>query len=185
MVDQTPIASLTETNPDIENITAALDLALEDINEEGWWYNTDYNVEYPTDNDGFITLPSYVRKVAFADGLVQRGTRVYDSINNTFIFTEPKRVVSQVTLLSWDDTHPNATKAAAYKAASDFAESETLSVDRVQSAQRGFARAYIDLKKEHLTSTQANMFDSMAVQRARRGVVSLGRQNRFFGDPDH
>ena len=183
MVDQTPISSLTTTNPDIENIVSALDLALEDVNEEGWWYNTDYGVTLPRDSNGFIHVGENFRGMQFSDGLVQRGSRVYDSINNTYMFAEDKTAITRVTLLSWDDTHPHGTKAAAYKAASDFAEAETLSVAQVQTAQRGYARAMIDLRKEHVIVAQPNMFDRSTVQFARSR--SGNGRSRFFGTPDH
>ncbi len=184
LVDQTPITTLTDTTPDIENIITLLDEALDDVNDEGWWFNTDYNVTHHIDHNGFINIATNLRRIKFADGLVQRGSRVYDSINNTYIFVESKQVISQVTLLTWDDTHPNAQRAAAYKAASDFAEAETLSVDQVKSAQRGYARAIIDLRKENIAAAQPNMLDSVAVQRVRASRRGLTR-SRFFGDPDH
>jgi hypothetical protein len=100
------VTDLASTGVDAEE---ALDLITEtsrSIQLKGWYWNKEQYTLSP-DGSGFIQLPGNTASVRtmeenLVDLYVQRGTRLYNLKDHTFVFTVPVKV--ELTLmLDWDD----------------------------------------------------------------------------------
>ena len=84
-----------------------LDKASAAIQSRGWHFNTDRNLTLSPDSEGFLQLPTNTLRVdsdtnsADVD-VTQRGFRLYDRENHTFVFTKSVEV-ELVSLLEFED----------------------------------------------------------------------------------
>jgi hypothetical protein len=86
----TAIAVLNEVNREVQN--------------EGWYFNTENNVTLSPDVDGNIVLDKDVVEADAVDNtldIAQRGLNLYDRKNNTLVFTKDVKV-TLTRLLDWD-----------------------------------------------------------------------------------
>lgn len=99
--------------------TSDVDLALARLNEvdlevqsRGWFWNSEENYPITLDGSGLANLPDETLDVRRAYGsingtlsseIVQRGTKLYDKTNHTYVFAHPGKVyVDLVVRLGWD-----------------------------------------------------------------------------------
>lgn len=79
------------------------------VQSEGWAFNREDNVELAPNTNGYIIVPLGTLRVDADDvDVVQRGPRLYNRAEHTFVFTEPVRV-SITYGFSFDDL-PQAAK---------------------------------------------------------------------------
>jgi hypothetical protein len=89
---------------------------------KGWYWNTEDNYPLVRDDSGEIPLPLNtvrVTRVAHSGGdiLVERGRKVYNRTDHTFLFPEGEEVkVDLVLYLAWDELPEFAKQAIIYVA---------------------------------------------------------------------
>lgn len=86
--------------------------------------NTDENYRFSPDSDGYIVIPQTVLQVDASDpnrNVAQRGTKLYDKDNNTFIFSEAIEL-DMVTFLSFEDLPQTVKDYLTIKAARRYAK---------------------------------------------------------------
>lgn len=119
---ESPVSSLINSGlADVAEASKLLDEMSRSVQSPGWVFNTEY--EYPLVRDVSNNLPLPVNTLGiYADGsytegdIVQRGLRVYDRKNHTYIFT--KNITSTIVfLLGWDDLPQTARQYIMVKAA--------------------------------------------------------------------
>lgn len=93
VIGEAPVNSLQGALP--SDVAVALNLLQEtnkEVQLEGWHCNSEPNYPLEPSADGCIHLSPSVFRITLEDpdsrDVVQRGTRLYDRINHTFIFTE-------------------------------------------------------------------------------------------------
>jgi hypothetical protein len=115
-IGQSPITTLNYENPEIAFIYNILTEVNKDVQNEGWIFNTEYNVEKePEATTKHITIPSNVLRYDLHEdniyrnkNLVRRNGRLWDTINQTYEFDN--NVYLDITWL-WPYTDlPNAFK---------------------------------------------------------------------------
>ena len=87
-IGQSPVTTLNYENPEIGFIYNILTEVNKDVQNEGWIFNTEYNVEkQPDDTTKYITIPANVLRYDvhgdFHDGsknIVRRHGRLYDTL---------------------------------------------------------------------------------------------------------
>ena len=92
-IGEAPINTLTGTLP-VDAVTAQRTLAEinKDVQNEGWSFNQEFNVVLTRDNNGHINIGIDMLKVDAnvfdhpTIDTVQRGLKLYDRKNNTFVF---------------------------------------------------------------------------------------------------
>jgi len=111
-IGEQSIASLTGTlPPDATTILTILRDSSRDLQEEGWHFNTDYDVTIAIDGSGFIQLPTDALRVD-NEGQIDtawRDGRLYDRDDLTYVFTEALDC-TVVRHLAFDDIPPAARR---------------------------------------------------------------------------
>ena len=83
-IGQSPLSTLTYTNPEVAFIYNLLRDANVDVQNEGWHFNTEYHVTLTTNNDGKIPVTDTVLQIDVSDGWT---SREYDPvIRNGFLY---------------------------------------------------------------------------------------------------
>lgn len=90
-VGQAPVANIDAVNPGVQLAQGMLDEVTYALQSEGWSFNTEQDYKVSPNTDGHIIIPSNVLSfdlVPWADiDVDQRGGKLYDKTNHTFIFT--------------------------------------------------------------------------------------------------
>jgi hypothetical protein len=107
-IGESPVSSLEVSGlVDVAKAKSALDEISREVQAKGWHFNTETDYPLPVSLDGTITLPSNFLSVDTVGAqrhldVVQRGSRLYDKKNHTYIFTES--IKADVTLLlEWEE----------------------------------------------------------------------------------
>jgi hypothetical protein len=107
---ETPVSSLNVTGiASVSTAVRILDDTIRSVQSRGWAFNTEHEYPLAADVDGFIPLPSNTLNVdpdgtsGSIDG-VQRGSRLYDRGEHTFVFTVSPVYVKIILGIDYDDT---------------------------------------------------------------------------------
>jgi len=112
-IGQSPITTLDFNNPETTFVHNLLIEANKDVQNEGWHFNTEYNVEFSPDAvTKYISFPANIlRYDVHGDSvnrnvdLVRRNGRLYDLVDHTDQFEETINL-DIVTLYSFEDVPP-------------------------------------------------------------------------------
>ena len=115
-IGQSPVTTLNYENPEIGFIYNILTEVNKDVQNEGWVFNVEYNVEKaPEATTKYITIPSNVLRydlhedsVDRSKNLVRRNGRLWDTINQTYEFDNS--VFLDITWLWTFEDLPSAFK---------------------------------------------------------------------------
>nr|BDD44390.1 hypothetical protein 6 [Deltaproteobacteria bacterium] len=75
------------------------------VQTSGLHCNTEYNYELTPDVDGYVNLPNNTMRVdasAIANDYIQRGMKLYDKDNHTYIFTNSSIELDIIFFLEWE-----------------------------------------------------------------------------------
>lgn len=170
-----PVNSLSTTQPDVANAMDTLNRFRKRVQKRGWWFNTQYNVTFEVQN-GEIRIPKEYTTLIFADaGLVKRGTKLFDKVNNTYQFTESKCATRTVYTLVWDEMPVSVQEHIAYLSAASFVRDEIEDKAKEDSFKADAGIAGLDVKKEDLEHGQYSSFHKPRVKRARFGIRPYSR----------
>lgn len=175
-IGEQPINSIQE--PVASDVAAAL-LVLDEIDldtqSQGWHFNTEFDVQFTRDVDGFIAFPSnaiqvFVSKneypsidVSFAkDGA--GNLLLYDVKNHTFVFAiNPKATV--VYLKDFEETPEPFRRYVAIRAARMFRDRYSGNSGVPSQASIDELRAKVTLEQSQGISGPTSIFDSPAAAR--------------------
>lgn len=123
-IGEAPVNSLESTG--LSDVAVARSILLEvsrEVQDDGWNFNQEDEVELSLSIDGFVYIPSNALRVENVDyqdiDVTIRGDRLYDRRNHTFIFTEPYKF--QITyLLEYTDLPQAARYFIAIRASRKF-----------------------------------------------------------------
>ena len=115
-IGQSPVTTLNYENPEIGFIYNILTEVNKDVQNEGWIFNTEYNVEKaPEVTTKYITIPSNVLRYDLHEdniyrtkNIVRRNGRLWDTINQTDEFDSNLHL--DITWLWPFEDLPNAFK---------------------------------------------------------------------------
>lgn len=147
-VGESPVTSLEDTGS-VDTSQAQLMLAnvMRQVQQRGWWFNEEEDFPLiPNAYTGYILVPANTLKLKFDDtSIVQRGTRLYNKSEHTYVFSAAVTAKELVLLLSFDELPEQARNLIAQRASRMFQErmfgSDTIS----KAVQHDEAIAYQDL----------------------------------------
>jgi hypothetical protein len=186
LIGATPVNDVNTTYPEAANARVTLTRLRRKVQKRGWWFNIDYNLCYTPNEDGEIVVSDDITSlVADNPQFVLRGQKMYDKLNQTYIFACSVTAIKTIRTLEWDDMPESVREYAAYLAGAEFVRDEVEDYDKVKSLHFDAGQSLIEVKKEDLEAGQYNMFNSQRTLQARKGVQPYHRSNkRFHGDPD-
>ena len=112
-IGQSPLTTLNYNNPETAFVYNLLVEANKDVQNEGWHFNTEENIEQPPDDvTKFIEIPSNYLRYDLHDkhidksrDLVRRDGKLYDLVNHTYQFEE-NLFLDVVYLYKFEDVPP-------------------------------------------------------------------------------
>ena len=161
-IGQSPVTTLNYENPEIGFIYNILTEVNKDVQNEGWVFNVEYNVEKaPEATTKYITIPTNVLRydlhedsIDRSKNLVRRNGRLWDTINQTYEFDNS--VFLDITWLWTFEDLPSAFKryiiarASVRAAAQLVSNSELVQLLQQQEAQtRATCMEYECLQGDH------------------------------------
>ena len=166
VIGELPITTLEDTlNADAVLAIRAIDDAVRDVLLEGWYFNTDHDVELTPDINGEIPLADNIIAIdadplkARGVDIVQRGTKLYNKKNHSYVFDAPIKGVSVTYHLEFDElpvTFKQYVLAVTkLRFQSTIVGDSTLSSVLVQDAQR----ARIAVVAEEIRQSDRNLLD--------------------------
>jgi len=172
-----PVESLDSGDIDAETAESILKETLEEVQTRGWSWNKEVIKLSPT-SEGFLILPHNVLDVDPKNrnlSYIQRGLKLYNKEENTFIFN--KTVEVQIVLgLDFEDLPQSVRRYVSLKASRVF-QQRTLGDPNInQYIMMEEAAAYSQLVMADVRSKDANMITGGPVSsRMKRRVTSWRR----------
>jgi hypothetical protein len=122
-VGSQPVTDLSGSAPDAAAALNTLREFSREVQDVGWHFNTENDVEFTPDTSGYIQLPPGVLKFDTEPGetadVVLRGRTVYDRENHTKVFTKPLKA-EVVYLLEWEELPEAARRYIMIRAARSY-----------------------------------------------------------------
>jgi hypothetical protein len=188
LIGQRAVNDFETTLPSAENARDTLKRIRGTAQARGWWFNLDYNVVYSPDVvTKEIVLPSQVRAVRTEnDGIIKRGNKLYNRIDQTFKFDSNVLVVREQRTVDWVDMPADMQIHVAYKAGAEFIRDELEDATKEEALNISAGMALLDLKKQELEANRFNVFNTPRVGLARSGQrpYNTMSRSRFTGTPD-
>ena len=184
--DMMPVTQLTpSTTAEAVLANAQLDTANDEIQAEGWNFNTIYDVELTLDGDNKIPVPTNAIRVipTTSPAYIQRNDFIYDRQDQTYIFDSAIKATI-VYNNSWDDLAYEVQSYITKKAARRFHEYHVGSSDALRSLVQDEQEARRLLLESETHSGRYSMFDAPDMQAGLSyGNYLVGRASFNGGDP--
>lgn len=129
------------------------------IQGTGWWFNEDENVILIPDIDGFVTLGNNVISAIVnndAGTVIQRGERLYDRQERTYVFTENINA-DLVIALEWSELPQSAREFIADSACVQYNNDFFGAQEVKQILETNRSASYLNLKQEDTEARDINM----------------------------
>lgn len=173
-IGETPISTFEGASVvDVTNARTILARVSRAVQSRGWHFNTEHEYPLIPDVDGFVDVPANTAKVV-VDRLtyttvdpVQRGTRMYDIKNRTYVFTATFNA-SMVFLLPFDELPEPARYYFFMRAAREFQEASVGSSTLEGFTEKNEQVAHADFTALEQETRKYNMADSISMNWVKR-----------------
>lgn len=162
-IGESPINTLEDSGlVDAEKAQQALKAMSRRVQKKGWSWNTDKAFTLAlTSPDNFLQLPTNALKVVPAGNdrwrkVVQRGNRLYDTENSTYVFSAPIKV-NLVSFLPFEELPETARTFITLAAARKFQENEVGSDSLSNFHKRDELQAWADLFDDEAEEADYNI----------------------------
>jgi hypothetical protein len=149
-IGEAPVNSLnTNGLGDVAQALSALNEANREVQDRGWGFNTDERVSIPLSVEGYLYIPTAALRIKPESDqnirVSQRGNRLYDKDNNTFVFTNPNLLFRIVNLFDFEYIPDVARRYIAVKASRMFQEQYlgSMVIDKFTTTDEYEALAYL------------------------------------------
>lgn len=168
-IGDAPVNSLTSGLVDAEMAETILDATSRDVQSQGWHFNTEINFTLAQLASGEVPIPANCLKVDQIAGqsardLIQRGRKLYDRNNHTFIIGESVKV-DMVLLLDFEELPEAARRFVTLKAARVFQDRAVGSAELHGFQEKDEMRAWVEMKDAEADTADYSIFDNYGVSR--------------------
>jgi hypothetical protein len=169
-IGEAPINTLSGTLPvDVNTAVDVLKEVRRKVCEQGWNFNTEYEIQTTLNGSGEVILASNVLKCeptypSWDLQLTQRGTRLYDLKNHTYVFTQAPKL-NIIYFLTWDELPQAAREYIAHRAARTFQGRYMGSPELENTVSREEMLANAALKAWDDQTSNHNIFNSYDMAR--------------------
>jgi hypothetical protein len=161
---------------DAEVAKRIVEETMKEVQNMGWYFNTDYNFKLYKDEEGFITVPLSLLRMDTQDDnqYVLKGRRVYDMYNQTFVI-EPEYIEADVIwLIDYELLPVEAFEYIAARAARKFAEDVVAAPELVEVNRTRELEAFTNLQRVQLQTQAYNMQNDRVSTRMHNGYLRRG-----------
>ena len=145
-----------------------------EMQNKGWWFNSDRGITLQPDSEGFIAFPETVLRI---DGgryqpLVKKQGMLYNRRTQSFIFEEPIQV-DVIWAVSYSELPIGAYEYIATRASRKFYQKVIGNPEQVQMLMMEETEALVDLQRENAQYLDLNIIEPQVSYRWRnplRGV---------------
>lgn len=166
-----PLTTNDTQHPFYVKANNKLALVNREVQSKGWWFNRAKRTLNPN-LQGEIILPSntlHADPVDRSDGLVIRGTKLYDMENATAVLNRSVKIVF-VELVPLFDLPPAAGEYIKARAVYEFYRDEDGVMPKLGEYKQARDSAWVRIKAEHLRNADVNYFDGASFAQMQRGV---------------
>lgn len=161
-----PVQTLEDSYIQAKLARQVLIRASRDVQSLGWWFNEEESVSLIPDVNGFITVANNVisfKAIEDSGGYIQRGTRLYNRTDRTYLFTT--NVAADIIYsLEWNEL-PQSARAYITDVACTIYNNNFFGAQEVkQILSNNEQTSYINLKKEDTESRDINLLQSSRVR---------------------
>ena len=169
-------------NPDTADAYAYIEDADLELQSEGWWFNTDFDVTLHKDADGFIIVASNVLDIKFFNTayIIQDG-RVYDRVKRTYVFDSDISTFSATYLRSYEKCPPLYQVALIARAKYDAFSEIDGDANVMQKLMRQDDRTYLKLKAQQLAKREDTAITGTYASKLLSGWSNKGYSSRNVG----
>lgn len=168
-IGEAPVNTV-ENSGVLDAVTARQQLSIinREVQTRSWHWNSEENVTItPSHPEGFIILPSNTLRVdttgrSAGIDVVQRGNRLYDRRNHTYVFGSPV-TVDMTVLLPFEELPEAARVYISIRAARKFQESVLGSSDISQFTLRDEIMAKATLEEAEADTADYNILNNISV----------------------
>lgn len=185
IIGEAAVNSLSSGLLDAETAETILDNITRSVQSTGWSFNEEIGYTLSPDSKGHLNLPANCVRVDLSQteskyrnstfDYVQRGSKLYDKINHTYVISDTV-VVDMIVLLDFEELPEAARRFITIRASRSFQErvvgSDTLSSLTADDENT----AWLDLLHAESDVNDHNIFDDSSVSR----VVNRSITNRIF-----
>ena len=167
-----PVGDLESLHPHVALAITRLDEAASTVQESGWWFNTEYkHVLVPDTTTGELELPSFVLEATVTSRLsvVKRGSKLYDTVNNTYQFLEPA-TVNYIVELDWDLLSETVQNTIKFFAGVQICEFDLEDALKANGQTKFYTMKLADMKKTNLRVQRRNSLNTPTSARMKAGV---------------
>lgn len=155
------VSSIDTGNADVATAVELLRRHSRRVQAMGWWFNTDTEYTLTPDSNGYLTVPSNCLRVdpSAADRqlkLVMRGSKLYDTQNQTTVFTQSV-TADLVVGLDWSDLPQSARDYITACAGLEFVDTDVGSETRHAFTEKRKGEAWLNLFREESDAGDFNM----------------------------
>ena len=173
---ESPVNSINSSHPSVTAIRTQIQRTVAKLQRRGYWFNTEYDHEFQPANNR-ITLPSDVSSIVPVDpNVILRGTSLFHRTNNSYLFTEPVKVLSLVRVLEIEQLPESVKEAVKYSAAVEYVRDLIGDANLLGELKVLAQTAMIAVLNEDLEAEQLNAFNRPTALKMRAGVIPYRRR---------
>ena len=185
LIGEAAVNSLSSGLVDAEMAETILDNITRSVQSTGWSFNEEIAYTISPDSNGHLNLPANCVRADLSQTVskyrdsrfdyVQRGSKLYDKVNHTYVVSDPV-VVDMVVLLDFEELPEAARRFITIRAGRSFQE-RVVGSDNLSSLTADDENtAWLDLLHAESDVNDHNIFDDSSVSR----VVNRSITNRIF-----
>lgn len=180
LLGEAPVNDLDSFHPMVPRALQTLRTTSGNLQGNRWWFNTEVIELVPQADTGHIMLPVdtlSVDPITKLPRTTQRGSRLYNLDDNSFVFTT--NVTCELRRdIPFDDLPNTARAAIAAQAQLAFQNPIDGDAGKTRNLQTTFRDALMQLNAEHTRNVKANMLRRPGVLDAMHGIG--GRRAPFY-----
>jgi hypothetical protein len=164
-----------ETGTDGDVARREVENTMIEVQNRGWYFNTDYNFPLVPDSDNFITMSPNTLRVDFGSTsnrgkYIMRSKRIYNREDFTYKITE-QLLADVMWLVDYEELPPAAFNYIALRAARKFQQKVIGSTELAGFTQLDENDAFIAMQREHMQYQDYNIIPSRMNRRTNAFLV--------------
>lgn len=157
---EVPLNSLSDSHAMLGACLGKLNDASRTVQAKNYWFNTERATLQPSNIDGSIYLPNNATRVLAKESyIVQRGNRLFNTYDATFVFTR-EQVVTLTKQIDFEDLPEVAANYIAARAVLDFQTLFDGDSAKTKILETKVMDARIEFNAEDIRQRKANLLDS-------------------------